>query len=217
MHKEIKSFLPFGIGFIVICIMMEMILPNRWLVSLLYTLCIFVWVFAIIFFRNPARTIFSREENIIYAPADGKLVVYEKTKVDEYLDEEMIQLSIFMSPLNVHVNRTPVSGIIEYVKYHPGKFLPAWNPKASTDNERSTLVIKSDFGPKILIRQIAGALARRVVTYVKKDDQVVQGEDFGFIRIGSRVDVFLPIDAEIFVSLDEKIIGNRTILARLIK
>lgn len=217
MHKEIKSFIPFGLGFIVICIMMEMILPNRWLISALYTLCILTWVFALIFFRNPPRTIFQREDDLIFAPADGKLVVYEKTTVTEHLEEEMIQLSIFMSPLNVHVNRTPVSGIVEYYKYHPGQFLPAWNPKASTDNERSTLVIKSDFGPKILLRQIAGAMARRVVTYVKDNDQVVQGEDFGFIRIGSRVDVFLPTDSEILVSLNQKIIGNRTVLARLKK
>ncbi len=217
MHKEIKSFLPFGFGFILICIMMELILPQQWMVGILYLLCLVVWLFAVIFFRNPRRTIFTPEEDAVYAPADGKLVVYEKVRMNEFLDSEMIQLSIFMSPLDVHVNRVPTSGTVTYYRYHEGQHMVAWNPKSSLENERSTIAIQTDLGPTIMMRQIAGAMARRVVTYFKKGDQVEQGDDIGFIRLGSRVDVLLPVNSEVLVSLDQKIKGNRTILARLKK
>lgn len=166
------------------------------------------------FFRNPVRTVEVADNNIVYAPADGKVCVVEEVMESEYFSEKRLQVSIFMSPLNVHVNRNPVSGIVNYFKYHPGKYLVAWHPKSSTENERTTVVI--DTGKtEILFRQIAGALAKRIKYYVSEGDTVQQGEDMGFIKFGSRVDVYLPLDAEILVSLDEKVKGNKTVIARL--
>ncbi len=189
----------------------------RWF-SALYGISCLIMFFVILlvaqFFRNPVRTIAIANNNIIYAPADGKIVVIEQTEESEYFHDKRIQVSIFMSPLNVHVNRYPVSGVVDYFKYHPGNFLPAWNPKASTDNERTTIVINTG-KDKILLRQIAGAVARRIIAYAKNGSKVVQGEDLGFIRFGSRVDVFLPLDAKINVSIGEKAVGNKTVIARL--
>lgn len=166
------------------------------------------------FFRNPVRKIPQLDESLVYCPADGKVVVIEEVEETEFLKDKRIQVSIFMSPLNVHVNRNPISGTVEYSKYHPGKYLVAWHPKSSTENERTTVVL--DNGKhKILFRQIAGALARRIVNYLKKGDKVSQGEDMGFIKLGSRVDVFLPLDAEIKVKIDDVVKGNLTELARL--
>ncbi len=177
-------------------------------------LMFFLILFVAQFFRNPVRTIAVVNNNIVYAPADGKIVVIEQTEEPEFFHDKRIQVSIFMSPLNVHVNRYPVSGIVDYFKYHPGSFLQAWNPKASTDNERTTIVINTGKN-QILVRQIAGAMARRIIAYTKTGSQAVQGEDLGFIRFGSRVDVFLPLDAKINVSIGEKSIGNKTVIARL--
>ncbi len=184
------------------------------------------WVFAIIsfvlfvlivqFFRNPIREISNQDDSIIYAPADGKIVVIEEAFEDEYFKQKRIQLSIFMSPLNVHVNRNPISGVISYVKYHAGRYLVAWHPKSSTENERTTIVINNG-KEEVLMRQIAGALARRIVCYAEKNQEVIQGEDVGFIKFGSRVDVFLPLDADIQVAIGDKSIGNKTILAKLKK
>lgn len=151
------------------------------------------------------------------APADGKVVVIEEAFEDEYLKEKRKQISIFMSPVNVHVNRSPIRGVVEFFKYHPGKYLVAWHPKSSTENERTTMVLKLDDGMKILVRQIAGAVARRIKWYVKEGSQLDQGAEFGFIKFGSRVDVFVPLDAEILVSLDQVTKGGRTPLARLKK
>jgi phosphatidylserine decarboxylase len=142
------------------------------------------------FFRNPTRTIPELDDNILYAPADGEVVVIEETEETEYFKDKRLQISIFMSPLNVHVNRNPVSGQIEYVKYHPGKYLVAWHPKSSTENERTTVVIKNANGT-VLLRQIAGAMARRIRNYLSEGQQVLQGTDMGFIKFGSRVDLFL--------------------------
>jgi len=166
------------------------------------------------FFRNPIITL-PNEDGVVFAPADGKVVVIEETMEDEYLKEKRIQVSIFMSPINVHINRSPVKGVVEYFKYHPGKYLVAWHPKSSTENERTTMVIKDQNGTKILVRQIAGALARRIKWYVSPGSELAQGGEFGFIKFGSRVDMFLPLGTEILVSLDQKTKGGRTPIARL--
>jgi phosphatidylserine decarboxylase len=175
---------------------------------------IIIFLLILQFFRHPSRNI-AANENTILAPADGKIVVIEETMEDEFLHEKRIQISIFMSPLNVHVNRSPVAGVFEFIKYHAGKYLVAWHPKSSTENERTTLVIKTRGGDKILFRQIAGAVARRIKWYVKEGDQIGQGEEFGFIRFGSRVDVFIPLDATIDVKINQKSVGGKTVLARL--
>ncbi|MEX2593445.1 MAG: phosphatidylserine decarboxylase family protein [Anditalea sp.] len=166
------------------------------------------------FFRNPLVQL-PTDETLVYAPADGKVVVIEETEEEEYLKERRKQVSIFMSPVNVHINRSPISGIIEYFKYHPGKYLVAWHPKSSLENERTTMVIRQPNGTKILVRQIAGAVARRIKWYVKEGDPVVRGGEFGFIKFGSRVDVFLPLDAEMLVKVQEKTKAGKTPIARL--
>ena len=174
-----------------------------------------LWLFLVSFFRNPKRTIDQYADDIVYCPADGKIVVIENTNESEVLKDERIQVSIFMSPLNVHVNRNPISGKVTFFKYHPGAFYKAWNPKASTENERTTVMIENPKG-KVLFRQIAGALARRIVWYVSQGDEVKQGEDMGFIKLGSRVDVFLPKDAKLEVEMGHMVSGNETVLARLV-
>jgi phosphatidylserine decarboxylase len=166
------------------------------------------------FFRNPFLPL-PNEDLVVYAPADGKVVVIEETLEDEYLKDKRKQVSIFMSPINVHVNRSPIAGIVEYFKYHPGKYLVAWHPKASSDNERTSMVIKHKSGVKLMVRQVAGALARRIKWYVQEGSPLVQGGEFGFIKFGSRVDIYLPLDAEILVSIDQKTKGGRTPIARL--
>jgi phosphatidylserine decarboxylase len=173
-----------------------------------------LYLFLISFFRNPKRLISEVTNDLIYAPADGKIVVIEETEEGEYLKDQRKMVSIFMSPLNVHVNRNPVSGKVIFSKYHEGKYLPAWDPKASLENERTSVVY--EFGKyRLMMRQIAGALAKRIVCYLKEGDQVVQGEDMGFIKLGSRVDLYLPLDAEIMVSLEQKVKGNKTVIAKL--
>jgi len=164
------------------------------------------------FFRIPLFTVQKNEKHII-APADGKVVVIEETEEGEYLKSRRKQISIFMSPINVHVNRMPVSGIISYYKYHPGKYLVAWHPKSSTENERTTVVAKMKDGTEILFRQIAGALARRIKCYVKEQQSLEQGSEFGFIKFGSRVDIFLPLHSTIKVSVGEVTKGGKTVLA----
>lgn len=164
------------------------------------------------FFRNPTRNIPQMDDKTIYAPADGKVVVIEEVEEPEYFKDKRIQVSIFMSPLNVHVNRYPFSGLVQYYKYHPGKYLVAWHPKSSTENERSTMVLENEHG-SILVRQIAGAVARRIISYAEKGVKAKQGEDFGFIRFGSRVDIFLPLDAKINVNIDDVVKGNLTNIA----
>jgi phosphatidylserine decarboxylase len=170
-------------------------------------------IFFLQFFRNPARVIGKADNSLIYAPADGKVVVIEEAEETEYLKERRIQVSIFMSPLNVHVNRNPVGGKVEYYKYHPGKYLVAWHPKSSSENERTTVVYNTD-GRKLLMRQIAGAVARRIVCYLKEGQEVLQGEDMGFIKLGSRVDLFLPPGAKIEVKVGDVVKGNQTLIAR---
>ncbi|HRI80320.1 MAG TPA: phosphatidylserine decarboxylase family protein [Cyclobacteriaceae bacterium] len=166
------------------------------------------------FFRNPIFNI-SKNENQVLAPADGKVVVIEEVEETEYLKGKRKQISIFMSPVNVHVNRMPVGGAISYYKYHPGKYLVAWHPKSSTENERTTVVAKMKNGTEILFRQIAGALARRIKCYVKEGASLEQGQEFGFIKFGSRVDVFLPVDAVVKVTMGQVTKGGRTVIAEL--
>lgn len=163
------------------------------------------------FFRNPARQTPVSADYII-APADGKVVVIETVDEPEYFKAPMKQISIFMSPLNVHVNRYPVSGKVLYQKYYPGKYLVAWHPKSSTENERTTVAVQGEKGT-VMFRQIAGAVARRIICYSKPGDNAAQGEDFGFIRFGSRVDIFIPLNCEVNVKLGEKVWGGETILA----
>ncbi|MCC5920621.1 MAG: phosphatidylserine decarboxylase family protein [Cyclobacteriaceae bacterium] len=165
------------------------------------------------FFRLPNIIIFE-DDNNIYSPADGKIVVIDKVREPEYFDDERIQVSIFMSPLNVHANFTPVAGKVKKFAYHPGKFLVAWHPKASTENERTSMLLETAKGVPVLVRQIAGAVARRIRYYVKEEQELKQGEQFGFIKFGSRVDVFLPTDARIMVGIDEVVKGGRTIIAK---
>jgi len=176
-------------------------------------LCFLLWFWVIWFFRLPRRT-FHAGEQLVIAPADGKVVVIEETEEPEYFKDRRLQVSIFMSPLNVHVNRAPIDGVVKYVKYHPGKYLVAWHPKSSTENERTTVVIENERAP-ILLRQIAGALARRICYYVKEGQPIKQHEEFGFIRFGSRVDVFLPIGTKVDVNIGQTVKGGITVLAEL--
>ncbi len=167
------------------------------------------------FFRSPKRNLVISSRSIV-CPADGKVVAIEEVQEPEYFNgEKRIQVSVFMSPLNVHLNRYPISGRVAYSKYHPGKFLVAWHPKSSTENERNTVVIETEFGVSVLIRQIAGFVARRIVWYCHEDDKVKQGDELGFIKFGSRVDLFLPLDAKIKVEIDEKVQGGISILAEI--
>lgn len=172
-----------------------------------YVISFALFIIILQFFRNPRRTIVQRD-NIVLAPADGKVVVIEEAVETEYFKDKRLQVSIFMSPVNVHINRNPVSGVVSFFKYHPGKYLVAWHPKSSTLNERTTVAVKSTYGPEILFRQIAGALARRIVWYVKEKDEVKQGEEFGFIKFGSRVDIFLPIGTKVNVAIGDKVTGG---------
>lgn len=167
------------------------------------------------FFRNPVRQIAVTDDNVVYAPADGRVCVIEEAVEEEYFKGKRLQVSIFMSPLNVHVNRNPVGGLVQYFRYHPGKYLVAWHPKSSTENERTTVVYKFGEGTEILMRQIAGAVARRIRWYVREGEQVAQGNDMGFIKFGSRVDLYLPLDAEVEVSMNQQVKGNKTVVARL--
>ena len=170
------------------------------------------WLFMIGFFRVPNREPVKNEKFIV-APADGEIVAIEETFEDEYFKDRRLQVSTFMSPMNIHINWYPVKGKVSYTKYHKGKFLVAWHPKSSTLNERSTIVVKTENGQEILVRQIAGAVARRIVTYSEKNDQAEQGEQLGFIKFGSRVDVFLPLDADVKVVLHQEVQGTQSILA----
>lgn len=190
-------------------------LSNFLVVQILLSVLLFAWwVLILQFFRNPDRSLAQRDASIIYAPADGKIVVIEEVEEPEFFKDKRIQVSIFMSPLNVHVNRNPIDGVVEYVRYHKGKYLAAWHPKASTENERSTVVYSQSPEKQILMRQVAGALAKRIVYYVSEKQTVQQGEDMGFIKLGSRVDLYLPLGTKIDVKVGDISVGNRTVIAR---
>jgi phosphatidylserine decarboxylase len=183
-----------------------------WLEKGIQVVTLIFLILVLQFFRNPKRIVAINDNHII-APVDGKVVVIEEVYEEEYFKDKRIQVSIFMSPLNVHVTRYAANGKIKFSKYHPGKYLVAWHPKASTENERTTVVIETaEFG-EILYRQIAGAVARRIINYAEEGMQVVQGEDAGFIKFGSRVDLFLPLGSKILVNLNDIAIGGKTIVA----
>lgn len=191
----------------------HLITVKEWIIHIVLGISLVFLILILQFFRNPKRPL-TLDANKVYAPADGKVVVIEEVEEPEFFKDKRKQVSIFMSPINVHVNRYPISGTVKYAKYHPGKYLVAWHPKASTENERTTVVVENNKAA-VLFRQIAGALAKRIVMYSEEGDEAVQGEDFGFIKFGSRVDLFLPLDAKIEVSLDQKVKGNQTIIASI--
>jgi len=216
IHKEGYISLIITIVFLgIINLLTNYFLPNNQLFSyLLLGISLILFLIVLQFFRSPNITTIIGE-NLIIAPADGKVVVIEETVENEYFKDKRIQVSIFMSPINVHINRNPMSGLVKFAKYHPGLFLVAWHPKSSTENERTTIVVENSNKVSILFRQIAGALARRIVFYIKEGDEVKQSEEFGFIKFGSRVDVYLPLGTTIKVGLNEVVQGGRTIIAEL--
>lgn len=217
IHKEGTATLTItSIGLLVLNIAVRKFSPDAHQVHVvLLVLSLIFFLIILQFFRKPKRTTVLNPKHII-APADGKVVVIEEVVETEYFDGPRRQVSIFMSPFNVHINFTPISGIVTYFKYHPGKYLVAWNPKSSTENERTTVVVKNENGTEILFRQIAGAMARRICWYVKEGQPVIQGAEFGFIKFGSRVDIFLPLNAKILVNLDDKPVGGETVIAELV-
>ena len=187
-------------------------ISTEWIKTIIQIVTLLLLIIILQFFRNPKRTVEINENHII-APVDGKVVVIEEVFESEYFKDKRIQVSIFMSPINVHVTRYAISGLVKFSKYHPGKFLVAWHPKASEENERTTIVVENNTFGAILYRQIAGALAKRIVNYAKEGMQVVQGTDAGFIKFGSRVDIFLPLGTPVNVELNQKAIGGKTIIA----
>ena len=186
------------------------------LFSAMLILSILFYGFLVSFFRKPDRTIIDKDPNTLLSPCDGEIVVIEKVMETEFLKKECLQVSIFMSPLNVHINWYPTDAKVIYSKYHPGKYLAAWNPKASTENERTTVCFDVN-DKQILLRQVAGALARRIVCYAKEGDIKKQGDELGFIKFGSRVDLYLPVDTELNVNIGDVVTGNRSVIANLNK
>lgn len=212
-HKEGAPSILLGIVFTVFALLLsEKFIDVDWLKMTIQIAAFLVLIIILQFFRNPKRH-FILNENQILSPVDGKVVVIEEVFEAEYFKDKRIQVSIFMSPINVHVTRYALSGLVKFSKYHPGKFLVAWHPKASEENERTTVVIENKTFGAVLYRQIAGALARRIVNYAEEGMQVVQGEDAGFIKFGSRVDLFFPLGTAINVELNQKAIGGKTIIA----
>jgi len=185
-----------------------------WLQKVLWILFLVFFILILQFFRNPKRNTLVKNKHIV-SPVDGKVVVIEEVFEKEYFKDKRLQVSVFMSPLNVHVTRYPIGGVIVYSKYHPGKYLVAWHPKASEENERTTVVVENKTYGKVLYRQIAGALAKRIVNYAKVDVNVTQGSDSGFIKFGSRVDLFLPLNTQIKVQLNQKVRGGESIIAEM--
>jgi phosphatidylserine decarboxylase len=185
----------------------------EWLRTLLFVFAIVILALVLQFFRNPTR-VADNSDNHILAPVDGKVVVIEEVYEPEYFKDKRLMVSIFMSPINVHVTRYALNGIVKYSKYHPGKYLVAWHPKASEENERTTVVINNRVYGEVMYRQIAGALARRIVNYAQEGMRVVQGKDAGFIKFGSRVDLYLPLGTEVNVKIGEKAIGNKTVICK---
>ncbi len=214
-HKEGHKIILFTLIIVVACFLLtDSFVSIFWLRTLiLVTLLVFL-ILILQFFRNPKRHTQQNDGNVV-SPVDGKVVVIEEVFEKEYFNEKRLQVSVFMSPLNVHVTRYPVSGNVVFSKYHPGKYLVAWHPKASEENERTTVVVENPKYGKVLYRQIAGALAKRIVNYAKVDDIAKQGADSGFIKFGSRVDLFLPLDTKIKVELNQKVRGGESIIAEV--
>lgn len=185
-----------------------------WIRITILVISILLFFLVVQFFRNPKRNTELSDIHVV-APVDGKVVVIEEVFEKEYFKDQRLMVSVFMSPINVHVTRHPVSGVVKYSKYHPGKYLVAWHPKASEDNERTTVVVENPVAGEVLYRQIAGALAKRIVNYAKEGEEVVQGSDSGFIKFGSRVDVFLPVGTPLEVKLNQKVRGGISLIAKI--
>ena len=212
-HKEGARIILISTTILVaILLLSEKFIANYWLLKTVQIVSLIFLIIVLQFFRNPKRSVSINEGHVI-SPVDGKVVVIEEVYEAEYFKDKRLQVSVFMSPINVHVTRYPISGKVVFSKYHPGKFLVAWHPKSSTENERTTVVVNNGKFGHILYRQIAGALAKRIVNYAKEDMQVIQGTDAGFIKFGSRVDLYLPLGTEINVVLNQKAIGGKTIIA----
>ena len=213
-HKEGTPSILLGTTFTaVVLLLSDYLISTNWIKMTLQIATLVFLIIILQFFRNPKRTVILNENQIL-APVDGKVVVIEEVYEGEYFKDKRLQISIFMSPINVHVTRYGLSGIVKFSKYHPGKFLVAWHPKASEENERTTVVINNRVYGEILYRQIAGALARRIVNYAQEGMRVVQGKDAGFIKFGSRVDIYLPLGTEVNVKLGDKAIGNKTVISK---
>lgn len=214
IHKEGYKII-FIVSFLVLVLntVLYLYYPRKPIYLGLAMFSIFLCLFVISFFRNPRRSIPGGENNIL-APADGKVVVVEEVMETEFYNEKRLQVSVFMSPANVHVNRSPIDGEVRYFKYHPGRYLVAWHPKSSTDNERTSLVVENE-SFSVLIRQIAGKLARRIVYYVEEGDEIERGEEFGFIKFGSRVDLFLPLNTQLYVKIGQKVRGGETVMGEV--
>ena len=211
-HKEGQKIIFVTLVIVVATTLLIDNLQMPWVTKSIQFILLVILVLILQFFRNPKRHTHQNDQQVI-APVDGKVVVIEEVEETEYFKEKRLQISIFMSPINVHVTRYPISGSVLFSKYHPGKYLVAWHPKASTDNERTTIVVENQTYGKVLYRQIAGALARRIVNYAKEGQTVVQGSDAGFIKFGSRVDLFLPLDTKLKVKLNQKVKGGECIIA----
>ncbi len=216
IHKEGYKILGFGFAtLLVLNIIINIFWGDYEILKWGFLILSFMlYLFLLFFFRWPERAI-EPTHGLVYAPADGKVVVIEETEEKEYFKDTRLQVSIFMSPFNVHSNRYPVSGKIKYVRYHPGSYMVAWHPKSSELNERSSIVIETAEGTEILVRQIAGAVARRIVTYAKEDLKVKQGDELGFIKFGSRVDIFLPVGTEIEIPILQQVRANKDIIAKI--
>ena len=212
-HKEGTPSILLGTTFTaVVLLLSDYLISTNWIKMTLQIATLVFLIIILQFFRNPKRTVILNENQIL-APVDGKVVVIEEVYEGEYFKDKRLQISIFMSPINVHVTRYGLSGIVKFSKYHPGKFLVAWHPKASEENERTTVVVENATFGAVLYRQIAGALARRIVNYAQEGMQVVQGTDAGFIKFGSRVDLFLPLGTKIKVTLNQTVKGGETVVA----
>jgi phosphatidylserine decarboxylase len=212
-HKEgAKIILIATTTTVIMLLLADKFISIEWLRMTVMLVVLFFLVMILQFFRNPKRVTVENNNQVI-APVDGKVVVIEEVYEGEYFKDKRLQVSIFMSPINVHVTRYPISGVVKYSQYHPGKYLVAWDPKSSTENERTTIVVENQVFGEVLYRQVAGALAKRIVNYAKVGDKAEQGEDAGFIKFGSRVDIYLPLGTEINVKLNQKAVGGKTIVA----
>ena len=212
-HKEGTKIIFISLAlFVILLLVSPLVFSNPWILKPFQYLLLVLLLLVLQFFRNPIRTLEINDNNIV-APVDGKVVVIEEVFEPEYFKDKRLQVSIFMSPINVHVTRYATSGKVKYSKYHPGKYLVAWHPKASTENERTTVVIENRVFGEIMYRQIAGALAKRIVNYAEEGMVIRQGDDAGFIKFGSRVDLYFPLGTNVQVKIGQKAVGNKTIIA----
>lgn len=214
-HKEGHKIILFsGIFLIAANTMTYLFVTTYWVKFSILAISIIIFLLILQFFRNPKRLVHMNNVEVL-APVDGKVVVVEEVFEKEYFKDKRLQISIFMSPINVHVTRYPIGGTIKYSKYHPGKFLVAWHPKSSEENERTTVVVENPDIGEVLYRQVAGALAKRIVNYAQEGQEVLQGSDSGFIKFGSRVDVYLPLNTNITVKLNDTVIGGKSVIANI--